>query len=103
MITRTMLWQVKPAHADDFLDLMADFTTACRAEPGCLFFEWTRSRDRPAHYSITETYRGPVAIAQHVGYGHAGRAIRLQARYCTRFPGLQSITWSRGPAAEPAT
>ena len=102
MITLTMLWQVEPAYADDFLDLIADFTAACRAEPGCLVFEWTRCSDRPTSHTITETYRGLGALAHHAGYGHAARAIRLQSRYCTRFPRLQSVTWSRGPAELPA-
>ena len=40
-------WQVKPEKADQWLDLVNDFTEATRAEPGNLFFDWSRSVTTP--------------------------------------------------------
>ncbi len=38
---------VRPDRSDKWLPLVADFTTATRAEPGNIFFEWSRSVDNP--------------------------------------------------------
>ncbi len=47
MIFITVKWPVKPEHADQWLDLVKDFTEATRAEPGNLWFDWSRSVDDP--------------------------------------------------------
>jgi quinol monooxygenase YgiN len=36
-------FRTKPEWTDRWMDLVAEFTEATRAEPGNLFFEWSRS------------------------------------------------------------
>src|SRR5215471_16752954 len=47
---------VRPEYAEGWLDLVADFTTSTRAEPGNVFFEWSRSVDDPHVYVLTEGF-----------------------------------------------
>lgn len=64
----------KPEWADRWLDLVADFTEATRAEPGNLWFEWSRSIDDPATFVLVEGFTEDGA-APHVASGHFARAI----------------------------
>ncbi len=43
MIFITAVFQVKPEHADDWPEISREFTEACNAEDGCLWFFWSRS------------------------------------------------------------
>ena len=61
MIFIAVTWNVRPEFADSWLDLVADFTAATRAEPGNLFFEWSRSVDEPGKYVLLEAFRDGAA------------------------------------------
>ena len=43
MIFIVVKFKTKPEWSDRWLDLVHDFTEATRAEPGNLWFEWSRS------------------------------------------------------------
>lgn len=90
-----MRWDVKPQYADDFLDRIAGFSAACRAEAGCLQFEWTHSADDPQRYVLVETYRDLAAGFAHIRSGHFAEAFRLQHRYAVRFPRVDEIAFAR--------
>ena len=47
MIFIAAKFQVLPEHADRWLEVVGDFTKATRGEPGCLWFDWSRSVDDP--------------------------------------------------------
>ena len=47
MIFIVVKFTVRPDVADQWLTRVAPFTDATRAEPGNVFFEWSRSVDRP--------------------------------------------------------
>jgi quinol monooxygenase YgiN len=47
MIFITAKFRVLPEHADRWPQIAAAFTGATRAEPGCLWFDWSRSVDDP--------------------------------------------------------
>ncbi len=49
--------------------MVADFTAATRAEPGNLWFEWSRSLDDPGEYVLVEAFTDEGAAA-HVGSAH---------------------------------
>jgi quinol monooxygenase YgiN len=38
-------------HADRWLEIVDEFTRATRGEPGCLWFEWSRSVEDPTDTS----------------------------------------------------
>ena len=49
-------FKTKPEWTDRWPDLVADFTAATRAEPGNLWFEWSRSLDDPSTYVLVEAF-----------------------------------------------
>jgi len=63
-------WTPKPEHVDGFPSLVADFTNATRAEPGNLFFEWSRSLQNPSEYVLVEGFRDGDAGGEHVNSEH---------------------------------
>ena len=46
------------------------FTTATRAEPGCLWFDWSRSVEDPGEYVLVEAFRDADSGGAHVQSGH---------------------------------
>ena len=47
MIFICVKFPVKPEHSDAWPEITRAFTEATRAEPGNLFFEWSRSIEDP--------------------------------------------------------
>jgi len=70
MIVITAKFRVKPEDADRWPAIAADFTAATRAEPGCLWFDWSRSLDDPTEYVLIEAFRDDEAGAAHVQSAH---------------------------------
>jgi quinol monooxygenase YgiN len=66
-------FQTKPEWTDRWLDLTADFTEATRAEPGNLFFEWSRSVEDPAEFVLVEGFTDDGA-EPHVTSDHFAKA-----------------------------
>ena len=76
MIFITAKFRVRPEDADRWPEIAAPFTTATRAEPGCLWFDWSRSLDDPTEYVLVEAFRNGDAGAAHVGSAHFREAQR---------------------------
>ena len=70
MIFIAAKFRVLPEHADRWLDIVGEFTRATRAEPGCLWFDWSRSVDDPTEYVLVEAFRDGDAGAAHVQSDH---------------------------------
>ncbi|CAM5262887.1 putative quinol monooxygenase [Streptomyces aurantiogriseus] len=70
MIFITAKFRVRPEHADRWPDITADFTEATRREPGCLWFDWSRSVTDPTEYVLVEAFRDDEAGAAHVQSAH---------------------------------
>ena len=70
MIFITAKFPVKPEYADNWPELTASFTEAVRAEPGCLWFDWSRSLDDPTEYVLVEAFADDDAGASHVQSDH---------------------------------
>ena len=70
MIFITAKFRVKPEHADAWPQVSAAFTEATRAEPGCLWFQWSRSLDDPSEYVLVEAFRDGDAGGEHVRSQH---------------------------------
>lgn len=78
-------FEVKPEHAEAWPDLTREFTEACRAEPGCLWFDWSRSVDDPNEYVLLEAYRDMQAVQEHDA-PHVDKAMDELGQYLTRRP-----------------
>ena len=74
MIFITAKFQVRPEDADRWPAITGPFTQATRSEPGCLWFDWSRSLDDPNEYVLVEAFRDGDAGAAHVGSDHFAQA-----------------------------
>jgi quinol monooxygenase YgiN len=70
MIFITAKFRVRPEYAEAWPEITRDFTQACRAEPGCLWFDWSRSVEDPTEYVLVEAFRDGDAGAAHVQSAH---------------------------------
>ena len=76
MIFITAKFRVRSEDADRWPDISRSFTEATRAEPGCLWFDWSRSLDDPAEYVLVEAFRDDDAASAHVTSDHYKAAQR---------------------------
>ncbi len=70
MIAITVRFRVRPEHVETWPALVEGFTTATRAEPGNLWFTWSRSLDDSSEYVLLEAFRDSDAGAAHVSSDH---------------------------------
>ncbi|HEU4947306.1 MAG TPA: putative quinol monooxygenase [Kribbella sp.] len=74
MIFIAAKFAVLPEHADRWPEITAEFTEATRSEPGCLWFDWSRSVDDPNEYVLVEAFRDDEAGGSHVRSEHFKKA-----------------------------
>jgi quinol monooxygenase YgiN len=70
MIFIAVKFAIRPDVADQWLAQVAPFTAATRAEPGNIFFEWSRSVDTPNQFVLLEAFRDREAGEAHVHSAH---------------------------------
>ncbi|GAA0269506.1 putative quinol monooxygenase [Cryptosporangium japonicum] len=92
MIFITAKFLVKPEYADDWPKLSAAFTEATRAEPGNLWFDWSRSVENPDEYVINEAFRDQDAGVAHVTAEHFKTAQRELPQYLQATPKIVNTT-----------
>jgi quinol monooxygenase YgiN len=92
MIFITAKFQVKPESADRWPEIASDFTAATRAEPGCLWFDWSRSLTDPHEYVLVEAFRDEEAGAAHVGSDHFAAAQRELPQHLLHTPKVVSVS-----------
>ncbi|MEW2290462.1 putative quinol monooxygenase [Streptomyces sp. NPDC047841] len=92
MIFITAKFRVLPEHADQWPQISAAFTEATRAEPGCLWFDWSRSLDDPTEYVLVEAFRDDEAGAAHVRSQHFREAQRTLPPYLAQTPRIVNAT-----------
>ncbi|MFF3883833.1 putative quinol monooxygenase [Streptomyces sp. NPDC001914] len=91
MIFITVKFAVRPEDAEKWPEITADFTAATRAEPGCLWFDWSRSLDDPAEYVLVEAFRDDEAGASHVQSAHFKAAQQTLPRHLTATPRIVNV------------
>jgi quinol monooxygenase YgiN len=74
MIFITAKFKVLPEYAADWPEISSEFTAATRSEPGCLWFDWSRSLDDPEEYVLVEAFRDDDAAGAHVNSAHFKQA-----------------------------
>ncbi|MFJ6940347.1 putative quinol monooxygenase [Streptomyces sp. NPDC101132] len=79
MIFITVRFAVRPEHADNWPVLVDEFTRATRAEPGNLFFDWSRSVEDPTKYTLVEGFTDSAAGAAHVAAPHFKAGLETMA------------------------
>ncbi len=91
MIFITARFRVRPEHAESWPQLSAAFTAATRGEPGCLWFDWSRSLDDPHEYVLVEAFRDGEAGSAHVQSQHFRDAQQELPRYLAETPRIISV------------
>ncbi len=91
MIVITARFRVKAEHADAWPQITHSFTAATRAEPGNLWFDWSRSVDDPQEYVLLEAFADDAAEA-HVGSDHFRQAQADLPPYLEETPRILNTT-----------
>ncbi|WP_424212061.1 putative quinol monooxygenase [Streptomyces sp. BI20] len=79
MIFISVRFVVKPEHVDGWPERVAEFTAATRAEPGNLFFDWSRDLEHPNRFTLVEGFRDSEAGAVHVKAPHFAAGLAAMA------------------------
>jgi len=85
----TAKFRVLPDHADAWGELTREFTEATRAEPGNLWFEWSRSVEDPAEFVLVEAFTDDGA-GPHVSSAHFAAAMKALPQALVSTPKIVS-------------
>ena len=91
MIFIVVKQKVRSKYADNWVDLVADFTAATRAEPGNICFEWSRSVDDPNVYVLVEAFKDAAAGEAHVQSEHFKTASAQLATWLAEIPEIVHV------------
>ena len=92
MIFITAKFRIRPEYADRWPEVAAEFTEATRAEPGCLWFDWSRSLDDPTEYVLVEAFRDDDAASAQVTSDHFYAAQKELPPHLSRTPRIVNFT-----------
>jgi quinol monooxygenase YgiN len=92
MIFIAAKFRVLPEHADRWAEIADEFTQATRGEPGCLWFDWSRSVEDPTEYVLIEAFRDGDAGAAHVQSEHFKNAQQTLPRFLAETPRIVNMT-----------
>lgn len=90
LIFITAKFRVLPEHAEAWPEISRSFTEATRAEPGCLWFDWSRSLDDTNEYVLVEAFRDGEAGGAHVQSEHFKNAQKELPPYLVETPRIVS-------------
>ena len=99
MIFITARFRIRPEDADRWPEISRSFTEATRAEPGCLWFDWSRSIEDPTEYVLVEAFADGDAGAAHVRSDHFSAAQKELPPHLAETPRIVNFevpgtTWS---------
>ena len=92
MIFITAKFRVLPEYADAWPEISREFTLATRGEPGCLWFDWSRSVADRDEYVLVEAFRDGDAGAAHVQSAHFKAAQDWLPRHLAETPRIVNFT-----------
>ena len=73
MILIVVKFPIRPDRQREWEELSAFYAESVNAEPGCLFFEFSRSVDDPQTYVTVEGFRDAAAGQEHMQQDHVAR------------------------------
>ena len=91
MIFIVVKQSVRPEFADDWPDLVNEFTVATRAEPGNISFDWYRSADDPNEWILVEAFHDGEAGNAHVESAHFQAAIAKLPKWLADVPEIVHV------------
>ncbi|WP_432559086.1 putative quinol monooxygenase [Granulicoccus sp. GXG6511] len=90
MIAITVKFPVKDEFVEQWPELVAEFTEATRAEPGNLWFDWSRSLEEPNTFVLIEAFTDDGA-GPHVNSDHFAKAMGELGQYLSERPKIVSV------------
>ena len=108
MIFIVVKFSIRPEVVDQWRAQVAPFTAATRAEPGNIFFEWSRSVDRPNQFVLLEAFRDREAGETHVNSDHFKAAMDWMPEMISARPEIIHVEtpgegWSTMAELQPRT
>lgn len=82
-------FNVKPESAEKWPEIIREFTEATRAEPGNLFFEWSRSLENKNEYVLVEAFTNDGA-GPHVNSDHFAKGLEAMRPHLVSTPQIVS-------------
>ena len=73
MILITVKFPIREDRLDAWDELSASYAKAVNAEPGCVFFEFSRSLTEPNTFVCLEGFRDSAAGGAHMAQDHVAR------------------------------
>jgi len=92
MIFITAKFLIRAEDADQWPAIAGDFTEATRNEPGCLWFDWSRSVADPREYVLVEAFRDEAAGVAHVTSAHFKEAQQTLPPHLAQTPRIVNVT-----------
>ena len=92
MIFITAKFKVRAEDAGQWPQIAAEFTEATRNEPGCLWFDWSRSLEDPQEYVLVEAFRDQDAGVAHVQSDHFKKAQQSLPPHLAQTPRIINAT-----------
>ena len=91
MILIVVKWPVRAEFDDQWPELVREFTEAVRAEPGNVFFEWSRSVDEPSTWVLVEGFGDADAGSVHTASEHFRTAISEMPDWVAATPSIMYV------------
>lgn len=82
-------YRVKPESVDAWPEIVREFTEATRAEPGNIFFDWSKSLEADNEYVLVEAFTNEGA-APHVNSEHFARGLEAMRPHLLETPKIIS-------------
>lgn len=82
-------FETKPESAEKWPELVREYTEATRAEPGNIFFEWSRSVENPNEFVLVEAFTNDGA-APHVNSAHFSEGLATMRPHLVSTPKIIS-------------
>lgn len=106
MIFIVVKFPVRPDRSEEWLSLVAEFTTATRAEAGNIFFEWSKGVDNPNQFVLVEAFRDHEAGQAHVNSDHFKAAMASMPDAISDTPEIVNVEapgdgWTRMAELQP--
>lgn len=91
MIFIVVKYKTRPEYTEKFLDIVAPFTEATRAEPGNKWFEWSRSVEEADTFILVEAFNDDAGAA-HVNSEHFALGLEAMRPTLAETPRIISRT-----------
>lgn len=82
-------FRVKPESVEQWPEIIREYTEATRAEPGNIFFEWSKSLEVDNEYVLVEAFTNDGA-APHVNSDHFAKGLETMRPHLVSTPQIIS-------------